>query len=182
MSVNASTGAGTALTKQGQSASTFFASLGGGSAIFGAYLIGFWLLREKFKRIYRPKTYLVSEKDRIPPPPNGFFRWISPVFSTPNAELISKCGLDAYFFLRYLRMLLKIFIPSAILVLPILIPINSRGINTDVKGLDKYGWQNYDRAHVGRFWAHLILATLILMWFCYTVYDELRGYIRVRQA
>jgi hypothetical protein len=79
-------------------------------------------------------------------------------------------------------MLLKIFVPSAILVLPVLIPINSRGVNGDVKGLDKYGWQNYDRAHTDRFWAHLILAVFILVWFCYTVYDELRGYIRVRQA
>lgn len=130
----------------------------------------------------RPKTFLVAEKDRIPPPPKGFFRWILPVFSTPNNELISKCGLDAYFFLRYLRMLLKIFIPSAILILPILIPINSRGNNSAVKGLDKYGWQNYDRAHTDRFWAHLLLAVAVLMWFCYNVYDELRGYIRVRQA
>ncbi|KAE9971455.1 hypothetical protein EG328_005560 [Venturia inaequalis] len=182
MSFNASQGAGSALTKSGQSAATFAASLGGGLAIFGVYLVGFWLLREKFSRIYRPKTFLVAEKDRVPPPPKGFFRWISPVFSTPNNELISKCGLDAYFFLRYLRMLLKIFIPSAILILPILIPINSRGNNPDVKGLDKYGWQNYDRARTDRFWAHLLLAVAILMWFCYNVYDELRGYIRVRQA
>ncbi|TID18836.1 DUF221-domain-containing protein [Venturia nashicola] len=169
MSFNASQGAGSALTKSGQSAATFAASLGGGLAIFGAYLIGFWLLREKFSRIYRPKTFLVAEKDRVQPPPKGFFRWISPVFSTPNNELISKCGLDAYFFLRYLRMLLKIFIPSAILILPILIPINSRGNNSDVKGLDKYGWQNYDRARTDRFWAHLLLSVAILMWFCYNV-------------
>ncbi|QDS77332.1 hypothetical protein FKW77_005054 [Venturia effusa] len=180
MAFNASQGAGTALTKSGQSVSTFAASLGGGLAIFGGYMVGFWLLREKFSRIYRPKTFLVAEKDRVPPPPKGFFRWIAPVFSTPNNELISKCGLDAYFFLRYLRMLLKIFVPSAMFILPILIPINSRGSNADVKGLDRYGWQNYERAHTDRFWAHLLLAVAVLMWFCYNVYDELRGYIRHR--
>jgi hypothetical protein len=131
----------------------------------------------------RPKTYLVPEKDRTKPPPTGLFKWAIPVFNTPNAVLISKCGLDAYFFLRFLRMLLKIFVPSAILVLPILIPLNtSLKAKTDITGLDKLGWQNYDPAHTNRFWAHLVLAVLILFWTCFIIYDELRGYIRVRQA
>jgi hypothetical protein len=80
-------------------------------------------------------------------------------------------------------MLLKIFVPSAILVLPILIPINTQlKYKADVSGLDKLSWQNYDPAHTGRFWAHLILAVIVLFWTCYVIYDELRGYIRVRQA
>jgi hypothetical protein len=80
-------------------------------------------------------------------------------------------------------MLLKIFVPSAVLVLPILIPINtSLKVKTDVTGLDKLGWQNYDPSHTNRFWAHLVLAVLVLFWTCFVIYDELRGYIRVRQA
>jgi hypothetical protein len=80
-------------------------------------------------------------------------------------------------------MLLKIFIPLSILVLPILIPINTQlKVKADVSGLDKLSWQNYDPAHTNRFWAHLILAVIVLFWTCYVVYDELRGYIRVRQA
>jgi hypothetical protein len=134
-------------------------------------------------RSSRPKTFLVPEKDRTPIPPAGLFRWIIPVLKTPNAVLISKCGLDAYFFLRFLRMLLKIFIPSSIVVLPILIPINNTLKNkAGIRGLDTLGWQNYDPAHTDRLWAHLILAVLVLTWTCYVIYDELRGYIRVRQA
>jgi calcium permeable stress-gated cation channel len=136
-----------------------------------------------------PKTYLVPEKDRVPPPPPGFWKWLIPIFKTPNAVLMEKCGLDAYFFLRFLRMLLKIFVPSAILILPILLPINSAyhsngssTSNTSVQGLDRLGWQNFDPDHTSRLWAHCVLAVLLIIWFCYVVHDELRGYIRVRQA
>ena len=101
---------------------------------------------------------------------------------TSNAELIQKCGLDAYFFLRYLRMLLKIFVPSAILILLVLLPINSRANVPGVSGLDKLAWANYDPANTDRLWAHLFLAVGFLLWIFHVVYNELRGYIRVRQA
>ena len=78
-------------------------------------------------RYSQPRTYLVPERERTAPSPAGLFRWIIPVFRTSNSEFIKKCGLDAYFFLRYLRMLLKIFIPLSIVILPILIPINKVG-------------------------------------------------------
>ena len=43
--------------------------------------------------------------------------WLYPLFTVSNITLIQKCGLDAYFFLRFLRMLLKIFLPMALIVL-----------------------------------------------------------------
>ena len=106
-----------------------------------------------------------------------------PVFQTSNADFIAKCGLDAYFFLRFLRLLLKVFIPSAFIIVPILISINSDYTGgTSTSGLNRLGWQNYDPARTHRFWAHLILAVLLIIWFCYVVSDELQGYIKVRQA
>ena len=80
-------------------------------------------------------------------------------------------------------MLLKIFLPAALIVLPILLPINSSyNGGSSIQGLDKLGWQNYDPAHTDRLWAHLILAVLLLLWTCYVIFEELSGYIRVRQA
>ena len=78
-------------------------------------------------------------------------------------------------------MLLKIFLPIAVVVLPILLPINRySGKNT---GLDKLSISNVSRKYTKtRLWAHLILAVGVIMWVCYVVYRELRGYIRVRQA
>src|SRR6266498_408841 len=141
----------------------------------------------------QPRTYLVPERERTKPSPPGFFTWIWPVFKTSNSEFIQKCGLDAYFFLRFLRMLLKIFIPLALLILPILLPINKaggrgtsyrleNGTASNVTGLDQYAWGNVSPEKTNRYWAHLILAIVVIVYACYVFFDELRGYIRLRQA
>jgi len=182
MALNLTAGAGVAQDRSGQTVGTFLGSLGSGAGMFALQFGIFYLLKNKFVRIYRPKTYLVSKKDRTTAPPAGLLKWVIPVFRTENEELMKKCGLDAYFFLRYLRMLLKIFVPSAILILAILVPINSRADKPGVSGMDKLGWTNYDPNHTNRFWAHLLLAVGFLFWIFFVVYQELKGYIRVRQA
>ncbi|KAK5038730.1 hypothetical protein LTR16_011880, partial [Cryomyces antarcticus] len=52
----------------------------------------------------------------------------------------------------------------------------------NAKGLDQLGWQNIGPTKTSRFWAHLILAVLVVVYVCYVLYTELRGYIRLRQA
>ncbi|GAB7353212.1 hypothetical protein MBLNU459_g3733t2 [Dothideomycetes sp. NU459] len=158
---------GTAQNDSGQSFLTLLAAIYTAAASFGAH---------------RPKTYLVAERERLPLPPPGVYQWILPVFTTSNATLIQKCGLDAYFFLRFLRMLLKIFIPLSAVVLPILLPINQLSGDGTVKGVDQLGWQNISSKHTHRLWAHLIMSILSIAWILYVCYDEFRGYIRIRQA
>jgi len=46
------------------------------------------------------------------------------VIRTPNSVIIRNSGFDAFFFLRYLRTLLKIFVPLSLIIIPILIPLN----------------------------------------------------------
>jgi hypothetical protein len=113
-----------------------------------------------------------------------------------DREIIKKCGLDAYFFLRYLQTLLVIFVPIAFLVIPILIPINyiggighsvlsnTTGTNGNVsvpQGLDTLAWGNVAPQHNNRRWAHLILALCVIVWVCYVFFAELTVYIKIRQ-
>ena len=105
--------------------------------------------------------------------------------STSNSDFVQKCGLDAYFFLRYLRMLLKIFVPAACVILPILLPLNKihgKGAAGNVKGLDQLAWGNIAPDKTGRYWAHGLLALMLVVYVCFIVFDELRDYIRMRQA
>uniref|UniRef100_A0A093VTS2 Uncharacterized protein RSN1 n=1 Tax=Talaromyces marneffei PM1 TaxID=1077442 RepID=A0A093VTS2_TALMA len=158
---------------QGISVSTFLASLATGAI--------------------PTRTYLVPDRERTKQPA-GPLGWVYAVFQTTNAEFIQKCGLDAYFFLRYLRMLLKIFVPMGLVILPILIPINKFGgkdnnfvsnINSttwNVTGMDQLAWGNITPQHTDRYWAHLVLAVLSIFYVCAVFFDELRGYIRLRQA
>jgi calcium permeable stress-gated cation channel len=116
---------------------------------------------------------------------------VQSIFTYRDREVISKCGLDAYFFLRYLQTLLIIFIPLACLILPILLPINYIGgigssfaassNSSTVTGLDTVAWGNVSLSHTNRYWAHLVLAIVVVVWVCYVFFAELKVYIRVRQ-
>ncbi|KIV93973.1 hypothetical protein PV10_05141 [Exophiala mesophila] len=183
-----------AQSRNGQSAGQFAASLITAIALFAVQTGVFLLIKDRFARIYQPRTYLVPERERTKPSPPGWWAWIAPVISTSNSEFVQKCGLDAYFFLRYLRTLLKIFVPAALVILPILIPINlvnGRGTDyavggqentSNVTGLDQLAWGNVAPNHTGRYWAHWILALALVIWISFVAFDELRNYIRMRQA
>ncbi|KAK5800759.1 hypothetical protein VI817_002971 [Penicillium citrinum] len=182
-------------TASGVSIQTFLASLGTAMVVFAVEVLLFMLLKGKLTRIYQPRTYLVPDRERTAPSPPGLFRWIGPVFRTSSSEFIQKCGLDAYFFLRYLRMLVKIFVPLSILILPVLLPLNrvdgkgktsmngtENGEHWDVAGLDQLAWGNVKPEHTHRYWAHLVMAVIVVFYVCAIFFDELRGYIRMRQA
>jgi calcium permeable stress-gated cation channel len=112
-----------------------------------------------------------------------------------DREIINKCGLDAYFFLRYLKTLLVIFIPIAFVVIPILVPLNYIGgkgqdivankntsnVTNAVTGLDTLAWSNVSPENTNRYWAHLVLAVGVVVWVCTVFFFELRVYIKVRQ-
>ncbi|KAI5284458.1 hypothetical protein KEM54_001319, partial [Ascosphaera aggregata] len=143
-----------------------------------------------------PRTYLVPDHERTEKEDGraGPFQWVVQVLRTKNKHFIEKCGLDAYFFLRYLRMLLKIFVPSALLVLPILLPLNKaggkdtnpvpgarHGEHYNVTGFDQLAWGNIRPENTNRYWGHLILAVIVIVYVCFVFFDELREYIRMRQ-
>ena len=128
-----------------------------------------------------PKTYLVPKRERMPVPPRGPFGWLVTVFTVSNAQFVQRCGLDAYMFLRFLRMLLKIFLPMALVILPILLPINRTG-GAGERGMDSFAMGNVATDNQARLWAHLVLAVCVVIWVCFVFQQELRSYIRMRQA
>ncbi|KAI9833116.1 MAG: hypothetical protein M1826_000483 [Phylliscum demangeonii] len=188
------TAAHRATVSEGASLNSFLGSLGAGSAFFAIQFALFLILKNRFSRIYIPRTYLVGSSERTKPPPRGLFNWLIPVITTDSSEIIRKCGMDAYFFIRYLRMLLRIFIPIAVVVLPILLPLNfvdgrgtvrrgeQRSKQYNVTGLDRFSFGNVRPDQTHRYWAHLVLGILIVIYVCVVFYDELRGYVRTRQA
>lgn len=186
---------GAAQDSAGISIVAFITALGAALIIFGVQAGIFMAIRVKLSRIFKPKTYLVPERERTDPPPASPWGLMNALLRYKDREIIKKSGLDAYFFLRYLQTLLVIFIPIAVIVIPILLPINFvGGISNDINvntteivdksqpsGLDTLAWGNLRPTATSRRWAHLILALLVIIWVCFVVFTEFRVYIKIRQ-
>ncbi|KAF5002217.1 hypothetical protein FGRMN_523 [Fusarium graminum] len=175
---------------------SFLTAVAVAMAIFAVQILLFLLLRNKLARIFKPKTYLVPERERTESPPNKPIAMLKTLWHYGDREIIEKCGLDAYFFLRYLKTLLIIFIPIGAIVMPILIPMNyvgGLGQKIDVRdddddknagtptGLDTLSWGNVSPKNSSRYGAHLLMAILVVIWVCWVFFFELRVYIKVRQ-
>ena len=175
----------------------FFLNLAVSLSLFAFAILAFFLLKSSAigRRIYQPKTYLVQDRLRVDSVPADPIRWIRRIFSIRDDELKRKCGLDGYFFIRFLRAILLIFVPLMIIVVTVLLPINynkGKGNNfhntTDgsrsqwnVAGLDTLSWQNVDPARTSRYWAHLVCAILVISWALFRMYREKVHFIDVRQ-
>lgn len=181
--------AGAAQGREGTTIQTFAISLGTGVVLFSVQFIIFLVIRNYLwaKRIFQPRSFLVSVKQRVKPPANNPIKWLIGVFKIKeDPDVIEKAGMDAYFFLRYLSMCLKIFFPMAILCMPILLPLNSiDGKNTrtigedryNVTGLDTLAWSNVGPEHTNRYWAHFCLAVVVIGYTMFIFHQELRHYI-----
>jgi len=135
-----------------------------------------------FHKIYYYKTAFVPQAKRIAAPVTAIESFKN-VFTISDRELIRVAGVDGYLFLQYLQLLLRIFIPMALVILPILLPINHIGDVPGVAGLDMFAWPNVgvpEKVH--RLWAHLVLAVLVVCWVCFNFYLSLRQFVRMRQT
>jgi len=91
--------------------------------------------------------------------------------------------LDAYLFLRYLRLLLTLFVPLALVILPVLLPVNliSGDDRNGITGLDRLSWINVAPGHTTRYWVHTMMALLVVLWVGYTFAKEMEFYSKLRQ-
>jgi hypothetical protein len=185
--------AGSAQGREGTTITTFVISLAAGIILFAVQFGLFLIIRNYLwaKRIYQPRSFLVPVKQRIKPPHPNPFKWLFTVFKIKeDPEVLEKAGMDAYFFLRFLSMCLRIFFPMAVLVMPILIPLNVKGgkgtntiagVSYNVTGLDTLAWSNVSPENTDRYWAHLFLAIGVVAWVCFIFHQELSHYIVKRQ-
>lgn len=67
------------------------------------------------------------KRERTKPLPSGFFNWIGPFAKIPDLYALQHQGLDAYLFLRFLRMTVVIMFVGCCITWPVLFPINATG-------------------------------------------------------
>jgi hypothetical protein len=121
------------------------------------YLI-FSLVRPWNVYYYAPR--MIAKYVRAPRSITGrFYHWVVVTIRTPDRELLRNAGLDAYMFLRYLRLARKLFIIYCVIGLPIMMPLNviDQG---DLDGVRK--WTVANVTYKRRFWGHVICSYIFV--------------------
>src|SRR5271170_7928629 len=131
----------------------------------GQYVRQFWksLTRSLWKP-YQKSTVtdntLTNDRKRTEPLPVTPWGWIPKLLMTPTHIVIGKSGLDGYFLLRYLRMMILLFGASMLIIWPILLPVNAvnqRGAAGGVSGMDILSISNINSNSPERYWAHVLV-------------------------
>ncbi|PFH49884.1 hypothetical protein AMATHDRAFT_75949 [Amanita thiersii Skay4041] len=161
---------------------TFVTALVFNAIVFGVELGVFTLIRPYFKAIYEPRTYVPPPSKRCKPLSSNMFLWPWAIFKADHRAIINANGMDAYFFVRFLRMMVKVFLPIWVLSWAVLLPVNH--VNTQVAGkdsLDKFSFGNISPDQHPRYAAHLIMAWIFTGWILYNVKKEMQHFIITRQ-
>ncbi|KXX72840.1 Uncharacterized protein RSN1 [Madurella mycetomatis] len=154
------------------------------AVVSGIYIAIFLILRRSQRRYYAPRTYLGSlkESERSPPLPTGFLDWVWSFWKIPDIYALQHQSLDAYLYLRYLRMTLVLCFVGCCITWPILFPVNATGGGGQVQ-LDilTYGNINQETQN-NRYYAHAFVAWLYFGFVMYLIMRECIFYINLRQA
>jgi signal recognition particle receptor subunit alpha len=93
--------------------------------------------------------------------------------------ILNHHSLDAYLYIRFLKMLTLMAFVGAILTWPILFPVNATG-GGGQSGLDILSFSNVDNP--ARYFAHALIAWVFFGWVMFLIGREMRYLVRVRQA
>ncbi|KAK2624505.1 hypothetical protein QTJ16_006455 [Diplocarpon rosae] len=168
------------------SLSGLVATLAPTAIIAGVYFLIFVILRKSHRRFYAPRTYLgtLREQERSAPLPTGWLNWIGPFWKTPDIYALQHQSLDAYLFLRFLRMTVVIMFVGCCITWPVLFPVNITG-GAGNEQLDILSMSNVNKdAHHGKYkyFAHVGCAWLFFGFVLFLVMRESIFYINLRQA
>lgn len=109
--------------------------------------------------------------------------WIQPVFfGVPWPTVRKTAGLDGYFFLRYIRMNVRITAVSTFWFFLTLVPIYATGGSPNNNA---QGWYHLSAANVHkdswRMWAPVVLAYIFSGFICFVIKQEYRHFLELRQ-
>ncbi|GLB42058.1 putative extracellular tail, of 10TM putative phosphate transporter [Lyophyllum shimeji] len=164
------------------STATFVTALVFNAVVFGAEIAAFTLLRPWFKAIYEPRTYVPPPSKRIHPLSNSLLLWPVAVFKADYRGIIKANGMDSYFFVRFLRMMARIFLPIWLISWAVLLPDTS--VNTRVGNnskLDLFVFGNIAPDKSERYIAHIVLVYLFTLWIFYNIKIEMTSFVLKRQ-
>lgn len=148
-----------------------------------AFFVVFLILRSRYRRVYRPRTYLpiLYEQEKTQALPDGKFNWVSPFKSIPDEFVLNHQSLDGYLYLRFLKMTTIICLVGCIITWPILFPVNATG-HGGQKELDLLSFSNINKQGKNRYFAHTFLAWIFFSFIMFVITRETIYFINLRHA
>lgn len=164
---------------------------------FAVLMMSYEVLRRKVPTVYASRRQRAIQRGEEPdddaeilPPSGGAdgeagqvsrpFAWVGPVYAVPWADVRRVAGLDAYMFLRYIRLCLRITSVSAFWGMLILWPVYGSGNGP----YDKLSWYHYSMANIDqgswRIWVPTGFFYLFSAYIFFVMKQEYRHYVEVR--
>ncbi|KAI0206239.1 hypothetical protein F4808DRAFT_406501 [Astrocystis sublimbata] len=166
------------------SAQSLYLTLAPVALTTAVYISIFLVLRKSQRRYYAPRTYLGSlrESERSPVLPSGLVNWFGSFWKISDYHPLQHQSLDAYLFLRFLKILIAITFVGCCITWPVLFPVNATGSGraTQVDILS-YAHVNKDTEY-NRYYAHVFVAWIFYGFVMYMVVRESIMYVNLRQA
>ncbi|KAE8396957.1 hypothetical protein BDV37DRAFT_277282 [Aspergillus pseudonomiae] len=172
--------AGKAQKNEGLSAQSFLISLAVSGSIFIPVVYIFTFLKDINHKLFQPQC--LADPDLLPLP-KGRTVWVKQLweFMKDDTELTARLSLDCRFFLRLLRVAVKLFMPIAVIILPILLPVNYTADSIKVGGLDRFSISNIQKEQHIRWWITAFAATLANIHIWRLLLVEFRLVVKTRQ-
>ncbi|KXH42110.1 hypothetical protein CNYM01_05769 [Colletotrichum nymphaeae SA-01] len=144
-------------------------------------LLIFWALRRRSLRVYSPRTILRDffSHEQSVQLPKGWLNWVKPFWTVPDTEILNRSSLDAFLFLRYLRILTMICFVGICMTWPTLMTIHATGTG-GLSQLDRITIGNVQNSKM--LFAHAIIAWVFFGFILFTIYRECIYYINLRHA
>jgi len=86
--------------------------------------LGFCFLRPRWKSLYAARKKQTDAAADLPELPDSFFGWMPVLYRVTEQEVLASAGLDAYVFLAFFKMSIKLFATIFVFVCVVLAPIN----------------------------------------------------------
>ncbi|CAH2353897.1 sporulation-specific protein 75 [[Candida] railenensis] len=144
----------------------------------------FCFFRPIFKSLYQPRCYCVPNDERMDLLPSGFLSWVIPTMKH-NINYYLSLGLDAYFLVRFIHILLLYFICVGSMNILILIPLNWSGSsskNPSQTGLDKLSLSNISPSKIERLNIHFLMSIFTIGLFHWLIVYELQSFVKIRHS
>ncbi|WFD18175.1 hypothetical protein MCAP1_000383 [Malassezia caprae] len=152
------------------------------SAIF---LTAFLILRPRLPAVYQPKTYRAKPAWRNTEPlPSSILGWISPYLRNPDKEVLRINGLDAYSFILFMQLMIRIFVPIWLLSWVVLMPLYAANIDHG-DGLNMFNFGSVigakSKTQQLRSSGVLILHYILVAWVVYNIHVIMTKFMELRK-